>query len=115
MTTLFPDREQAFERLFAHQEEMRFHARVRRNVLIATWACGRMRLPQSEADRFIDALVDLGVVTGDGMLLDRLQTDLADAGVAVTPDVLHREMERCSAAARAEQQAALSTDATASA
>ena len=49
--TTFDERERAFERKFAHDEEMRFRAIARRNKLFGTWACDRMGLTGEPAER----------------------------------------------------------------
>jgi len=38
--TTFDDRENAFENKFAHDEEMQFRAKARRNKLLGLWAAG---------------------------------------------------------------------------
>ncbi|MGT2478080.1 DUF1476 domain-containing protein [Methylobacterium oryzae CBMB20] len=78
--TTFDEREQAFERLFAHEEEVRFHARNRRNQLLAAWAGERMRLTGQAAEGYITAFVEHGAVTGDEALIAKLQADLKAAG-----------------------------------
>lgn len=110
MITLFDEREQAFERRFAHEEEMRFRARVRRNRLLAAWACGRMAFPAALADRYVEAFAECGITAGDEALVERLRADLCAAGLEADPSDLRREMERCAALAYAEQRAALTAD-----
>ncbi len=43
MTTTFDERERAAELRFVREEEARFHARNRRNRLLANWVCEQMR------------------------------------------------------------------------
>ena len=40
--TTFDDRKNAFEKKFAHDEELRFKAMARRNKLFGLWAAGRL-------------------------------------------------------------------------
>jgi hypothetical protein len=61
MPTTMQDREQAFEALFAHDEEMRFRVAARRDKLFAKWAASR--IGASEAD-LMEAV--LGVANGPG-------------------------------------------------
>ena len=40
--TTFDDRENSFEKAFAHDESLRFRAEARRNKLLGLWAAGLM-------------------------------------------------------------------------
>lgn len=104
MPTMFDEREQAFERRFAHEEDVRFHVRARRNRLLAAWACERMRLTGAAAETYIRAIGEAGVVAADEELVARVHADLAAAGVEETLPVLRSQMERFAATARAEQR-----------
>ena len=72
MATTFDTREQAFERRFVLKEEARFHARNRRNRLLAGWACERMRLTGSAAEGYVTSFTERAVVTDDETLIERL-------------------------------------------
>lgn len=108
--TTFDEREQAFERLFAHEEEVRFHARNRRNQLLAAWAGERMRLTGQAAEGYITAFVEHGVVTGDEALIAKLQADLKAAGIDESLPTLHQEMAGCAARARAGMGSGVALD-----
>lgn len=108
--TMFDEREQAFERRFVHEEEQRFHARSRRNQLLATWACERMQLHGDAAQSFVEDFTERGVLTADEPLLAELHADLKKAGVEETLPALRKELERCAALARAEQRVGLALD-----
>jgi hypothetical protein len=108
--TTFDEREQAFERLFAHEEEVRFHARNRRNQLLAAWAGERMRLTGQAAEGYITAFVEHGVVTGDEALIAKLQADLKAAGIDESLSTLHQEMAGCAARARAGMGSGVALD-----
>ena len=47
--TTFDDREQAFEKKFAHDSEMQFRAEARRNKLLGLWAAELMGRTDAEA------------------------------------------------------------------
>lgn len=108
--TTFDEREQAFERRFVHDEEARFRVRTRRNLLLAGWACERMRLEKDAAGRFIESFTDRGVLTADEPLLEMLRADLRAAGVDETLPSLRREMEECAALARATERVGVALD-----
>lgn len=48
----FDDREQAFEKKFAHDEELQFKANARRNKLLGLWAAELMGLVGDEAQAY---------------------------------------------------------------
>lgn len=110
MTTTFDEREQAFERRFAHEEEARFHTRNRRNRLLATWACERMNRTGDAAESYVTSFTESAVVTRDEELLARLHADLRDAGIDETLPVLRKEMERCAVLAQADRRVGLALD-----
>ncbi|MEM8811648.1 MAG: DUF1476 domain-containing protein [Pseudomonadota bacterium] len=47
--TTFDKREEAFERKFAHDEELRFKATARRNKLLGLWAAEKLNSDDPEA------------------------------------------------------------------
>ncbi len=110
MTTIFDDRERAFESRFAREEELRFHARARRNRLLATWACERMPLTGEAASGYVSSFTESGVVTDDEALLARLQENLRACGIEESLPALRREMDRCVALVRAEQRVGRAPD-----
>lgn len=110
MATTFDARERAAERRFVLEEEARFHARNRRNRLLAVWACERMGLTGPAADGYVAAFTACAVVASDETLIARLRGDLAAAGIGVTLRHLRTEMSRCAALARAEQRGGVALD-----
>lgn len=110
MSTTFDEREQAFERRSVQEEDMRFRARVRRNLLLGGWACERIRIRNDAAARLIEAFTDLGIVTADEPLLAMLQAELKTAGVEETLPSLRKEMEQRAALVWAEQRVGVALD-----
>ncbi|WP_419951708.1 DUF1476 domain-containing protein [Methylobacterium sp.] len=110
MSTTFDERERAFESRFAHEEELRFKARARRNRLLATWAVERMRLTGDAASGYITSFAEEAIVASDEALLARLQADLRARDIDETLPNLRTEMERCIALVRAEQRVGLALD-----
>jgi hypothetical protein len=58
--TTFDKREDAFEKQFAHDEELKFKATARRNKLLGLWAAEKLGLKGAEADSYA-----LSIVTAD--------------------------------------------------
>ncbi|MEH3146799.1 MAG: DUF1476 domain-containing protein [Methylobacterium frigidaeris] len=106
MTTLFDDRERAFENLFAHEEALRFVALARRNKLIGAWMCDVLGLTGVRAEAYRQSLVAIGVRRiSDGDLLDRLRADLAAGGADERIGDLPAVLARCAAQAISEVRA----------
>ncbi|MEX0304053.1 MAG: DUF1476 domain-containing protein [Leisingera sp.] len=55
--TTFDEREQAFEAKFAHDEEMQFKARARRNKLVGLWAAELLGKTGSAAGNYAQEIV----------------------------------------------------------
>jgi hypothetical protein len=55
--TTFDKREEAFEKQFARDEELRFKATARRNKLLGLWAAEKLGLEGAEADSYALSVV----------------------------------------------------------
>jgi hypothetical protein len=97
--TTFDDRERAFERKFAHDEEMKFRIIARRNRLLGAWAAKQMGLSEAEADSYArDVIRSDFEEAGDHDVVRKVLGDLTAAGVdcdeAKIVEVLgHKEVE----------------------
>ena len=56
--TTFDKREDAFEKKFAHDAELRFKAEARRNRLLGTWAADLLGISQARIERSVQRLAD---------------------------------------------------------
>jgi hypothetical protein len=81
--TTFDDREQAFEKKFAHDAEMQFKAAARRAKLLGLWAAEKMGLSGAEAEDYARSVVIADLEeAGDDDVLRKVAADLADRGVS---------------------------------
>jgi hypothetical protein len=55
--TTFDKREEAFEKKFAHDEDLRFKATARRNKLLGLWAAEKLGLSGEEANAYAKSVV----------------------------------------------------------
>ena len=55
--TTFDKREDAFEKQFAHDEELKFKATARRNKMLGHWAAEKLGLSGAEADSYALSVV----------------------------------------------------------
>jgi hypothetical protein len=93
MTTMFDDREKAFEARYAHDEELKFLALARRDKLFALWAVGRLGLAGAARETLIhDLLAVQGFPKHDAALLRFVTAAFAAAGTdaADAPEALDR-------------------------
>lgn len=92
--TTFDDREQAYEKKFAHDAETDFRIAARRNRLIGLWAAEQMKLTPEEADAYAKAVVQADFEeAGDEDVIRKLLGDLTAAGVEVTEHIVRRTLE----------------------
>jgi hypothetical protein len=91
--TTFDEREKGYERKFAHDEELRFKATVRRNKLIGLWAAGKLGLSGDEAEAYAKSIVKADFQEpGDADVVRKLREDLAAKGVTMSDDELHHAL-----------------------
>lgn len=87
--TTFDDREKAFERKFAQDEELRFKSTVRRNKLFGLWVAEKLGLRGSEAEDYAKTVVKSDFAKpGDDDVLGKVSADLEAKGVGLSADQL---------------------------
>ncbi|HEX2726605.1 MAG TPA: DUF1476 domain-containing protein [Beijerinckiaceae bacterium] len=90
--TTFDDRKDAFEKKFAHDEELRFKATARRNKLLGLWAAQKLGKSGADAEAYAKSVVLADFQeAGDDDVLRKVQKDLEGAG-AVSETELRRVM-----------------------
>jgi hypothetical protein len=104
--TTFDDRKDAFERKFAHDEELRFKAMARRNKLFGLWAAGQLGKQGADADAYAKSVVMADFQeAGDDDVLRKVRGDLEAGGKRVPDAELRRTMTELLARAVEEVQA----------
>ena len=85
--TMFDERERAFENLFAHEEELLFLARARRNEIFARWTAEQLGLRGTSFQDYIGSFVRCAVRReADTTLIDRVRADLLADGVETSDE-----------------------------
>jgi hypothetical protein len=103
MTTTFDQRERAFEKKFAQDEEQRFRAKARRNRYLGLWAANRLGLVGGDAQSYARALVTTDVDNpGSDSVFVKVSADFASKGIAKADDEIRRMMEEFMTQALAE-------------
>src|SRR5271163_2492331 len=104
--TTFDKREDAFEKQFAHDEELKFKATARRNKLIGLWAAEKLGLTGAEADSYALSVVMVDFEeTGDHDVTHKIRKDFDAKGVAQSDHQIARIMTELMAKAVADIQA----------
>jgi hypothetical protein len=104
--TTFDDRKDAFERKFAHDEELRFKAMARRNKLFGLWAAGQLGKQGADADAYAKSVIMADFQeAGDDDVLRKVRGDLEAGGKSVSDAELRRTMTDLLARAVEEVQA----------
>lgn len=92
--TTFEEREKAYERKFAHDEELRFKATVRRNKLMGLWAAEKLGLSGAQAEDYAKAVVKADFQEpGDADVLRKIREDFAAKNVAQSDHQIERTLQ----------------------
>ena len=79
--TTFDDRKDAFEKKFAHDEELRFKANARRNKLLGLWAAEKLGKNGADAEAYAKSVVMADFQeAGDDDVLRKVKGDLEAGG-----------------------------------
>lgn len=99
---IFDEREHAFEAKFAHDQEIAFEIKVRRNRLVCLWAAGKMGLLGQAAEHYALDVVGEEVRHSDDALVARLLGDLRAHGINMAEQQVRTELSRDARRARQE-------------
>ncbi len=104
--TTFDKREEAFEKQFAHDEELKFKATARRNKLLGLWAAEKLGLSGADADSYALAVVMAEFEEkGDHDVVGKIRKDFDAKGVAQSDHQIVRTMNELMAKAVADIKA----------
>ena len=102
----FDKREEGFELKFAHEEEVRFKARARRNKMVGLWAAEKRGLAGAAADAYAKEVVMADFEgTGDDAVFGKLRRDFDAKAVAQSDHQIRSTMEELTAKAVEEVKA----------
>jgi hypothetical protein len=104
--TTFDEREEGFEKKFAHDEELKFKAEARRNKLLGLWAAEQLGLSGDAATAYARDVVGAALDgTGEAGVISKVTTDLAARSVAPSEGNVHAKMAELMAVAIAQVKA----------
>lgn len=88
------DREEAFERKFAHDEELKFRAMARRNKNLGLWAAEKLGKTGADAEAYAREVVEADFEeAGDEDVFRKVRGDFDAAGVEQSDHQIRRTME----------------------
>ena len=105
MSDAFQDRENTFEKQFAHDEDLRFKAIARRNKAVALWAAETKGLSGAGAEAYASDFVGAQIGKSDADVEAALKADLEKGGVDLSDHRLRKKMDEAMAAAIASVRA----------
>jgi len=77
----FKERQEAFEKEFAHGEHLKFKAGARRNKLLGLWVAERLGIAGAQADTYASEVVAAEVHGGEAGVMDKVTADLKNKGI----------------------------------
>ena len=103
--TGFDDREDKFEKKFAHDATLRFKAEARRNKLLGHWAAELMGKTGADADAYAKEVIKADLEeAGDEDVFRKVRADFDAAGVEQSDHQIRRQMDEFFAQAITEIQ-----------
>ncbi|MFO1151581.1 MAG: DUF1476 domain-containing protein [Alsobacter sp.] len=104
--TTFDKREEAFEKKFAHDQDLRFKAVARRNKMLGLWAAEKLGKSGQDASDYAKAVVLADFEeAGDDDVVRKVKGDFDAAGVACSESDIRARMSELLGVAVAEVQA----------
>ena len=98
--TTFDEREHAFEEKYAHDEELRFKARVRRDKWLGLWAAEKLGKTGPEAEDYAANLVVAEIRKDSAeQILKTIRSDFDSAGINISDREIRKKMDELFAAA----------------
>jgi hypothetical protein len=102
--TTFDKREEAFEKKFALDEDLKFKAEARRNRLLGLWVAEKLGIAGDAAVTYArEAVAGASAGGGDRAVLARVVSDLSAKGI--TEDEIRKQMTELLAQAIAQVKA----------
>ena len=92
--TTFDDRQKAYEKKFAHDEELKFKATARRNKLLGRWAAEKLGMSDETAEAYAKDVVIADLQEpGDEDVFRKIREDFDAKGVEQSDHQIRRAME----------------------
>lgn len=104
--TTFDDREKAYEKKFALDQDLKFRAEARRNKMLAEWAAAKLGILGDALEDYVKAVrrADLEE-KGDDDVFRKIRKDFDEKGVPIQDDEIRQAMSEFLAKAVTEIEA----------
>jgi hypothetical protein len=103
--TTFDKREEAFEKKFAIDEELRFKAMARGSRLLGLWVAERLGMEGAEADTYAKQVIAAEIDGGHNGVVAKIVADAAARGQAIAEPEIRAKMTELLAVAVAQVKA----------
>jgi hypothetical protein len=101
--TTFDDREKAFEQKFAHDAEIMFKVRARRNRLFGEWVAGELGIAGDEASDYASSIISADLEEeGDDDVFRKVKADYEARSVVYSDTDVRAKLKEFMAAAQDE-------------
>jgi hypothetical protein len=91
--TTFDEREKAFEKKFAMDQDLKFRSEARRNRLLAEWAAAKLGITGAALDDYVKAVRKADLAEkGDDDVFRKVKKDFADKGIEVADAEIRAKM-----------------------
>lgn len=82
--TSFEERQQGFEKKFAHDADLKFKAEARRNKMLAEWAADKLGISGADLEEYVRAVRKADLAEkGDDDVLRKVKADFDAKGVQI--------------------------------
>jgi hypothetical protein len=91
--TTFDEREKAYEKKFALDQDLKFRSEARRNKMLAEWAGAKLGITGAALEDYIKEVRKADLAEqGDDDVFRKVKKDFADKGVAVADADIRKAM-----------------------
>ena len=91
--TTFNEREKAYEKKFALDQDLKFKAESRRNKMLAEWAATKLGIVGAALDDYVRAVRKADLEEkGDDDVFRKIKKDFADKGIVVADSDIRSKM-----------------------
>ena len=98
--TTFDKREEAFEKKYVIDEELKFKAEARRNRSLGLWVAEKLGIKGEAANAYAKTVVAAEIDGGgDAAVIRKVMTDLSATGLTIGETEVHARMDELMAAA----------------
>lgn len=94
-------KEKAEEARWRLKQEKAFEIMAKRDKLLGLWTAGKLGLADNAATAYARSVIETGVTQGDRAMLDKVNADLAGAGVTLEDNALAERLAECESEALA--------------